>query len=166
MRTWGWWSGHWGWPATARAASFHSGEEGGEGREGKPNRIQRARREPRGLIRRQLSPGGGVGDCCWHFGWNNPLLGFPGDLVLKNPPANAGDEGDKGSIPGSGRFPWRREWQLTLVFLPGKSHRGAWQAAVHGVTKSRTQLNDSTQARCILECMFKVNLIYGDDTIS
>ena len=25
--------------------------------------------------------------------------------VLKNPPANAGDSGDVGSIPGSGRFP-------------------------------------------------------------
>ena len=29
---------------------------------------------------------------------------------------------DLGSIPGSGRFPWRRKWQPTLVCLPGKSH--------------------------------------------
>ena len=27
-----------------------------------------------------------------------------------------------GSIPESGRSPWRREWQPTPVFLPGKSH--------------------------------------------
>ena len=92
-------------------------------RKGRGNRLQRARREPKGLIRGELSPGGGVGACCWHFGWNNPLLGFPGGLVIKNPPANAGDGGDKGSIPRSGRFPWRRGWQPTLVFLPGKSHR-------------------------------------------
>ena len=26
-------------------------------------------------------------------------------LVVKNPPANVGDSGDVGSIPGSGRFP-------------------------------------------------------------
>ena len=26
-------------------------------------------------------------------------------LVVKNPPANAGDAGDSGSIPGSGRSP-------------------------------------------------------------
>ena len=26
-------------------------------------------------------------------------------------------------IPGSGRFPWRRECQPTPVFLPGESHR-------------------------------------------
>ena len=45
--------------------------------------------------------------------------GFPSGLVVKNPPANAGDVG---SIPGLGRFPWRRNWQPIPVFLPGKSH--------------------------------------------
>ena len=30
--------------------------------------------------------------------------GFPGGTVVKNPPANAGDTRDTGSIPGSGRF--------------------------------------------------------------
>ena len=44
---------------------------------------------------------------------------FAGGLVVKNPPANAGDEG---WILGSGRSPWRREWQPTPVFLPAKSH--------------------------------------------
>ena len=29
-------------------------------------------------------------------------------LVVKNPPANAGDIRDMGSIPGSGRSPWKR----------------------------------------------------------
>ena len=29
--------------------------------------------------------------------------------------------GDAGSIPGSRRISWRRKWQLTSVFLPGKS---------------------------------------------
>ena len=32
-------------------------------------------------------------------------MGFPGGLVVKNPPANAGDAGDVGSIPGLGRSP-------------------------------------------------------------
>ena len=31
--------------------------------------------------------------------------GLPGGTVVKNPPANAGDAGDAGSIPGSGRSP-------------------------------------------------------------
>ena len=42
--------------------------------------------------------------------------------MINNPPANAGDTGDMGSIPGSGRSPTRRKWQLTPVFLPGKFH--------------------------------------------
>ena len=45
--------------------------------------------------------------------------GFPGHSALNNPPANAGDTG---SIPGLERSPWRRKWQPTPVFLPGKSH--------------------------------------------
>ena len=34
---------------------------------------------------------------------------------------------------------WRRKWQPTPVFLPGKS-QGRWWAAVYGVAQSRTQL--------------------------
>ena len=30
-------------------------------------------------------------------------VGFPGGTVVKNPPANAGDTREAGSIPGSGR---------------------------------------------------------------
>ena len=46
-------------------------------------------------------------------------LSFPGDSVVKNLPANIGDVG---SIPESGRFPWRSKWQTNPLFLPGKSH--------------------------------------------
>ena len=35
---------------------------------------------------------------------------------------NAADTRDGGSTPGSGRSPWRRNWQPTPVFLPGESH--------------------------------------------
>ena len=43
------------------------------------------------------------------------------ELVVKNTPANAGDERDTGSIPGLGRS-LRRAWQPTPLFLPGESH--------------------------------------------
>ena len=43
-------------------------------------------------------------------------------LVVKNLPVNAGDIRDVGSIPGTGKIPWSRAWQPTLVFLPGESH--------------------------------------------
>ena len=45
-------------------------------------------------------------------------------LMVKNPPANVGDIRDPRvhSIPGLGRFPQKRAWQPTPVFLPGASH--------------------------------------------
>ena len=36
------------------------------------------------------------------------IVGFPGGSVVKNPPDNAGDTRDTGSIPGLGRFPGER----------------------------------------------------------
>ena len=47
------------------------------------------------------------------------VIGFPDGSDGKESPCNAGDPG---LIPGSGRFPWRREWQPTPVFLPGEFH--------------------------------------------
>ena len=47
------------------------------------------------------------------------LFGFPGGSDGKESAYNAGD---LSSIPGSGRFPWRRAWRPTPVFLPGESH--------------------------------------------
>ena len=44
-------------------------------------------------------------------------MSFPGSLDGKKSAA-----GDPSSIPGMGRFPWRRDWQPTPVFLPGESH--------------------------------------------
>ena len=43
--------------------------------------------------------------------------------MVKNPPANAGDIGDRGSILGS-RYchACRRAWRPTPVFLPEESH--------------------------------------------
>ena len=45
---------------------------------------------------------------------------FSSNSEVKNLLANAGDSG---LIPGSGRFPGRREGEPSLVFLPGKSHK-------------------------------------------
>ena len=43
-------------------------------------------------------------------------------IVLKNPPVDAGNARDVGFYPWVGKIPWRRKWQPTPVFLPGKSH--------------------------------------------
>ena len=41
--------------------------------------------------------------------------------MVKNELANAGDIRDTGFKPWVGKTPWRRKWQLTPAFLPGKS---------------------------------------------
>ena len=71
----------------------------------------------------------------------SPTGGFPGGSDNKESACSAGD---LGSVPGLGRIPWRRAWQPTPVFLFGESNmdREAWQATVHEVTKSWTQLSD------------------------
>jgi hypothetical protein len=48
--------------------------------------------------------------------------GFPSGVVVKNPSANAEEVRDVGWIPGSGRFPRRRAWLSTPVFLLGEPH--------------------------------------------
>ena len=50
---------------------------------------------------------------------------------------------DLGSIPGLGRFPWRRKWQPTPVLFPGEFRaQRSLRATVRGVAKSQTQLSD------------------------
>ena len=61
-------------------------------------------------------------------------MGFPGGSVVKNPPANAGDAGDTGSIPGSRRSPGIGNGNpLQYSGLDNSMDRGAWRATVHGV---------------------------------
>ena len=49
-------------------------------------------------------------------------LGLPHWLSGKESACNAGDPGDRVFDPWVGKIPWRRKWQPTPVFLPGKSH--------------------------------------------
>ena len=48
-------------------------------------------------------------------------------------------------VSGVWNIRWRRKWQPTPIFLPGKSHGEAWRATVHGVAKSQTCLRDWAQ---------------------
>ena len=56
-------------------------------------------------------------------------------LVVKNPPVKCRKLTMRHEFdPWVGKFPWRRAWQPTPVFLPGESmDRGAWWATVHRV---------------------------------
>ena len=60
-------------------------------------------------------------------------------LVVKNPPANAGDARNTGSIPGLGRSPrGRNGTPIQYSCQENFMGRGAWQATVHRVSKSQT----------------------------
>ena len=63
-------------------------------------------------------------------------------LVVKNPPANAEDARDMGSIPGSGRSPGIGNGNPLQRFLPGKFHR---QRSLAGVAKSQTLLSTKNE---------------------
>ena len=73
------------------------------------------------------------------------FLYLEGDYIqyamVKNLPANAGDSGDAGSIPGSGRSAGGgRGNPLQDSCLENLIDRGAWQAVVHSVAKRWTRL--------------------------
>ena len=60
-------------------------------------------------------------------------------LVVKNPPANAGDLRNAGLIPGSGRSSGKGHGNpLQHSCLENPMDRGAWQAIVHRVAESDT----------------------------
>ena len=68
------------------------------------------------------------------------LLGFPGSSVHKESACNAGD---LDSIPGLGRSSGEEiGYSLQDSGLENSMDQGVWQATVHGVTKSQTQLSD------------------------
>ena len=73
--------------------------------------------------------------------------------MVKNPPANAGDARGADSkkketqVPSLGQeYPVEKEMAThsSISCLENSMDRGAWQATVHGVTKSQTQLSMHT----------------------
>ena len=73
--------------------------------------------------------------------WILYQLSHNGSPVVNNPPANAGDVRDVGSIPGSGGSPGEDHGNpLQYSCLENPMDRGVWWATVCGVTKNRTRL--------------------------
>ena len=71
--------------------------------------------------------------------------------MAKNPPANAGDRRDTGSIPGSGRSPGGGNGHpLQYSRLENPMDRGAWWATVHGGCKESVMTEQlSMHATCM-----------------
>ena len=65
-------------------------------------------------------------------------MGFLDGSSSKETACNAGDTGDEGSIPGSGRSPGGGNSNpLQYSRLKNPMDRGAWQAKVHGSQRVR-----------------------------
>ena len=79
--------------------------------------------------------------------------------MVKNPPADAGDITDEGSIPGSERSPAEGNGNpLQYSCLENLMGRGAWQASVYRVTQSQTRRD----LECILDSKRSWTDLYTD----
>ena len=82
-------------------------------------------------------------------------------LVVKNPPAKAGDVRRHGFDPWVGKIPWRRKWQPTPVFLPGESQG---QRSLAGYcTQGHTEI-DMTEVTTHTQCnnvfIFSISFLF------
>ena len=76
-------------------------------------------------------------------------------LGVKNTPANAGDLRDTGSVPGSGRSPGGGHRNpLKHSFLENPMDRGAWRAAVRGVSRSQQWLGTNAFVSALSSAWF------------
>ena len=79
------------------------------------------------------------------------VIGLPRWYSGKEPTCQCRRCKRRGFDPWLGKISWRRKWQPTPVFLPGKSHgQRSLVATVHGAAKSWTRLStaQSTEQRC------------------
>ena len=101
----------------------------------------------------------------WLLIWRLKRISYiqsPDGSVVKNPPANAGDTRDTGSVPGSGRSAYRK-WQPTAVILPGKPHgqRSLARYTVQGITKIQTRQSIHTWTLLHLKWIPSRDLLYS-----
>ena len=89
--------------------------------------------------------------------------------LVKNQPANVGDAGDAGLIPGLGRSPGEgNDNPLQYSFLENSMDREVWWATVQGVTKSQTWLRVHVHTHTIVSVYyqdyFRLNILCGSIT--
>jgi len=75
----------------------------------------------------------------FHYRLLEDIEGFPGGSVGKESTCSAGDAGDIGSVPGSGRSPgWEQGNPLPYSCLENPMDRRAWRATGYGASESDT----------------------------
>ena len=87
--------------------------------------------------------------------------------MVKNLPANAGDSRDRGSIPGSERSPGGgHDNPLQYSCLENLMDSRTWQATVHGIAKSRTQLREAAHTQQITANQFTLVESWRSEVLS
>ena len=85
--------------------------------------------------------------------------GLPRWLSSKEPTCDAGASGVTGSIPGVGQSPaGGHDNPLQYSCLVNPMDRGAWEVTVHRVTKSWTQLRQSSVHTAYLQLWYPFSL--------
>ena len=85
-------------------------------------------------------------------------IGFPGGIVVKSPPANAGDAREENSIPGSRRTSGVENGNSLQYFcLENSMDREAWRATVYG-----SQRVGYYQAHIHI---YDLSLVYNQDSV-
>ena len=85
--------------------------------------------------------------------------GFPGGSAVKYLPVSQEPQETLGLIPGLGRFPWRRAWQLTKVFLPGESHGQRSLAGYNSLAGKELDTTEATWHACVQSFFKKITYI-------
>ena len=86
------------------------------------------------------------------IGLSNIWISFPGESMVKNPPANSGEAG---SIPGSGRPPGEGNGNpLQYSCLKNSMDRGVWWAIVHGCKRTGHNLKTKQQKQYLSHVLF------------
>ena len=86
------------------------------------------------------------------------VWGFPGGSVVQNLPTSAGNSGDTGLIPGSGRSPGGGNENPLQYSCQEKNpmDRGAWWATVYGAAKTQICLSNKLHDNC-LGCLLHIS---------
>ena len=87
-------------------------------------------------------------------------------LVVKNPPANAGDM-RHGFDPWVRKISWRRAWLRTPVFLPGEYHRQR-SLGLQSIELEKSDITEATKRGHACRALFNLpipNLLYPIDDV-
>ena len=90
--------------------------------------------------------------------------------MVRNPPVNAGDTRHSGSTPWVRKIPLEKRMATHSrnSCLENSKDRGAWQATVHGVAKSRTLLSNwayiQVSTYCFIETTFQIRVSFSSSS--